>query len=177
MNGHEVEKLATSVSAQMKVNGFREDMKISKSISKLREEKAELESRLKVVEGYLEISLDLKTSLSRLTQQLRGWTERIQAANRSNQGVPLLGDIKKVCNEILAEVRKEDFQKRYQSMVEAGIPCFSQVSDGMNGLQRVCSKVLQNEANYNALWVEEMRQIIGRLIGSTNAVLELHFEE
>ncbi len=155
----------------------RMDVNIAKSIKKLREEKLCLQARLTEVDRLLDKSSSDKENLLCLCEKLKTWAEKIKMANRNNQGVPYIRDIKVVCNEILTEIRKDEFQKRYIDMLQSDIPCFSLVSDGMKSLEKVCSKVLQNEANYNATWVEEIRQLIGRLTGSANAILDLHFEE
>eukprot|EP00794_Sanderia_malayensis_P015046 gene15046-16599_t len=160
-----------------KCNGLKQNVNIAKSIKKLRDEKSGLETRLKEVEALLDTASRDKANLLCLCEKLQTWAERIKIANRNNQGVPYVRDVKAVCNEILTEVKREAFQKSYTSMMESDIPCFSLVSDVMKALEKVCSKVLQNEANYNAMWVEEMRQLIGRLTGSANAILDLHFEE
>ncbi len=161
-----------------KINGLvQNNVNISTSIRKLEEEKAKLQAKLKSVEGSLLTNSRNKENLLGLSEKLKRWADKIKSANRNNQGVPYVREIKVVCNEILTEINKEDFQKRYTSLLESDIPCITLVSDGMKALENVCCKVLQNEANYNAIWVEEMRQLIGRLSGCTNAILSLHFEE
>lgn len=149
---------------------------VFKSILKLKEDKKDLETKLREVESSLEKSTRYKKDLMLLNEDLKAWAARIQAANRNNQGVPYVRDIKDICNKILSEMRKDEFKKIYGDTLAAEVPCFKQIYDGINNLERLCSKVLQNEANYKATWVEEMRQLIGRLIGSSNAILDLYYE-
>ena len=159
------------------VTGYRQNASLFKSILKLKEEKRSLEFKLQAVETMLQTGLTHKQQLSDLNVQLKTWAERIQAANRNNQGVPYVRDIRDICNKILADMRRGDFKNTYDEKLVQDVPCFRQVFDGLENLEKLCSKVLQNEANYKATWVEEMRQLIGRLIGSTNAILDLYFEE
>ena len=154
-----------------------QDVSVFKSVSKLKEEKAILEAKLRDVESRLGKSFEQKQDFQALNEQLKAWSSRIQAANRNNQGVPYVRDIKEICNKILNEMRKGEFKKITEETLTLDVQCFRQVHDGIKNLEKLCSKVLQNEANYKATWVEEMRQLIGRLIGSSNAILDLYFEE
>ena len=152
------------------------DIKVFKSILKLKEEKLELETKLNDVEKSLDKCRNYKQDLLHLNEELKSWAAKIQSANRNNQGVPYVRDIKDICNKIMGEMRKAEFKKIYGETLALEVPCFRQIFDGINNLEKLCSKVLQNEANYKATWVEEMRQLIGRLIGSSNAILDLYFE-
>jgi len=149
---------------------------IFKSILKLKEEQRDLQTRLSEVEKSLEKCCNYKQDLLHLNEELKSWASRIQSANRNNQGVPYVRDIKEICNKVLTEMRREEFKKVYGETLALEVPCFKQIYDGINNLEKLCSKVLQNEANYKATWVEEMRQLIGRLIGASNAILDLYFE-
>ena len=149
---------------------------IFKSILKLKEEQRNLQTRLSEVEKSLERCWNHKQDLLHLNDEFKSWASWIQSANRNNQGVPYVRDIKEICNKVLTEMRKEEFKKVYGESLALEVPCFKQVYDGINNLEKLCSKVLQNEANYKATWVEEMRHLIGRLIGASNAILDLYFE-
>lgn len=150
---------------------------VFKSILALKEEQRDLQMKLSDVEKSLERCSRYKQDLLLLNEDLRSWAAKIQAANRNNQGVPYVRDIKDICNKILAEMRTQEFKKIYGETLALEVPCFNQIYVGTNNLEKLCSKVLQNEANYKATWVEEMRQLIGRLIGSSSAILDLYFEE
>ena len=158
-----------------KINSSKE-ASVFKSILKLKEEQRGLQTRLSEVEKSLDECLSYKHDLVHLNEELKTWALKIQSANRNNQGVPYVRDIKEICNKILGEMQKPDFKKIYGETLTLEVPCFKTIHDGINNLEKLCSKVLQNEANYKATWVEEMRQLIGRLIGASNAILDLYFE-
>ena len=149
---------------------------VFKSILKLKEEQGDLQKKLNEVEKLLEKSQSYKQDLQHLNEDLKAWASKIQSANRNNQGVPYVRDIKEICNKVLGEMRKPEFKRIYGETLAMEVPCFEQIYDGVNNLEKLCSKVLQNEANYKATWVEEMRQLIGRLIGASSAILDLYFE-
>ena len=161
----------------VKSDSYSGDAHCRYSIAKLSNEKVSLQRKLERVEQRLEKAQDDKDGLSLLNQKLKIWAEKMQRATRNNQGVPYIRDIKEVCTTIKAEMQREDFQICFKFLAKSNIPCFYHIRDGMENLTKQCTRVLENESSYKTTYVEEMRQLLGRMIGSTNAILDLYFEE
>ena len=123
--------------------------------------------------------LQQRQDLEYINVNVKEWAKIFDKIERNTQGVPFVRNVKEICAQMENSLNDihGDFYFRMQNLITADVPCFQQVYDALELLKKQVSKILRDDAMYKASFIEEIRQLLGRLTGITNTMLEIYFEE
>lgn len=161
------------------VNGTYSVSGKSVSLKRVINHKQELQKEIADLEKLQKTLQQQRQDLEFLNESIKRWAQTFDKIERNSQGVPFVRNVKETCAQIENHLNDihGDFYFRVQNLVTANVPCFQQVYEALELLKKQVSKILNDDAAYKASFIEEIRQLLGRLSGITDTMLEIYFEE
>lgn len=161
------------------VNGTYSVSGKSVSLKRVINHKQELQKEIADLEKLQKTLQQQRQDLEFLNESIKRWAQTFDKIERNSQGVPFVRNVKETCAQIENHLNDihGDFYFRVQNLVTADVPCFQQVYEALELLKKQVSKILNDDAAYKASFIEEIRQLLGRLSGITDTMLEIYFEE
>lgn len=161
------------------VNGTYSVSGKSVSLKRVINHKQELQKEIADLEKLQKTLQQQRQDLEFLNESIKRWAQTFDKIERNSQGVPFVRNVKETCAQIENHLNDihGDFYFRMQNLVTADVPCFQQVYEALELLKKQVSKILNDDAAYKASFIEEIRQLLGRLSGITDTMLEIYFEE
>lgn len=161
------------------VNGTYSVSGKSVSLKRVINHKQELQKEIADLEKLQKTLQRQRQDLEFLNESIKRWAQTFDKIERNSQGVPFVRNVKETCAQIENHLNDihGDFYFRVQNLVTADVPCFQQVYEALELLKKQVSKILNDDAAYKASFIEEIRQLLGRLSGITDTMLEIYFEE
>lgn len=161
------------------VNGATSTSGKSVSLKRVINHKKDLQKEISDLEKLQKTLLQQRKDLEYINENIKGWAESFDTIERNTQGVPFVRNVKEICASIenLLNDIHGDFYFRMQNLITADVPCFQQVYEALELLKKQVSKIIRDDAAYKASFIEEIRQILGRLTGITDTMLEIYFEQ
>lgn len=161
------------------VNGATSTTGKSVSLKRVINHKKDLQKEISDLEKLQKTLLQQRKDLEYINENIKGWAESFDTIERNTQGVPFVRNVKEICASIenLLNDIHGDFYFRMQNLITADVPCFQQVYEALELLKKQVSKIIRDDAAYKASFIEEIRQILGRLTGITDTMLEIYFEQ
>ena len=161
------------------VNGTYSVSGKSVSLKRVINHKQELQKEIADLEKLQKTLQQQRQDLEFLNESIKSWAQTFDKIERNSQGVPFVRNVKETCAQIENHLNDihGDFYFRMQNLVTAEVPCFQQVYEALELLKKQVSKILNDDAAYKASFIEEIRQLLGRLSGITDTMLEIYFEE
>ncbi|KAK3730097.1 hypothetical protein QZH41_003642 [Actinostola sp. cb2023] len=149
------------------------------SLKRVVDRKTELASKVKELEKLEQSLTRQQQDLEYITACIKNWAKDFDKVPRNNQGVPYVRNVKEIASQIsrLLNDIHGDFYFRMQNLVTADVPCFKQVYEGLEILKKQLNKILHDDVPYKASFIEEIRQLLGRLTGITSTMLDIYFEK
>lgn len=101
------------------------------------------------------------------------WDEDFKKVVRFSQGVPHTRNTKEICANIkTAMIPSSEFDRTVQILVNEGVPCFKRVT---SLLEKLKSRL--DERSPNAKFSEEIRQLLGELIGTLSTIMNFFYDQ
>lgn len=101
------------------------------------------------------------------------WDEDFKKVVRFSQGVPHMRNTKEICANIkTAMIASSEFDRTVQILTKETVPCFQRVT-GL--LEKLKSRL--DERSPNAKFSEEIRQLLGELIGTVCTIMNFFYEQ
>lgn len=165
--------------APVYMNGTKDGIENKLSLKRVLTRKKELQHEIEGLEKVQNCLTRQREDLDFLTKSIKKWASDFNTVERNNQGVPYVRSIKEMCNKIDVQLTDihGDFYFRMQNLVTADVPCFQQVYEGLELLKKQVGKILHDETAYKASFIEEMRQLFGKLIGVSETMLDIYYEK
>ena len=165
--------------APVYMNGTKDGIEKKLSLKRVLTRKQELQNEIEGLEKVQKCLTRQREDLEFLTKSVKKWASDFNKVERNNQGVPYVRSIKEVCNIIEVQLTDihGDFYFRMQNLVTADVPCFQQVYEGLELLKKQVGKILHDDTAYKASFIEEIRQLFGKLIGVSETMLDIYFEK
>lgn len=139
---------------------------INKSIKQFKSHIRELDKQYDTMQQQLE---DLQFILDVVLK----WDEDFKKVVRFSQGVPHMRNTKEICANIkTAMIPSSELDRTVQILVKEGVPCFSRVT---KLLEKVKSRL--DERAPNAKFSEEIRQLLGELIGTLSTIINFFYDQ
>lgn len=161
------------------VNGTSAFSGKSVSLKRVLNHKQELQKEISDLEKLQKTLLQQRQDLEFLNESIKKWAHDFDKIERNSQGVPFVRNVKEICFQIETHLNDihGDFYFRMQNLVTADVPCFQQVYEALELLKKQVSKILNDDAAYIASFIEEIRQLLGRLTGITDTMMDIYFEQ
>lgn len=161
------------------MNGLESISEKKMSFKRVKDRKNELTSRIKELEKLESSLAKQQQDLEFLITCIKGWANDFDKVPRNNQGVPYVRNVKEISSQIsrLLNDIHGDFYFRMQNLVTADVPCFQQVYEGLEMLKKQLSKLIHDDVAYKATFIEEIRQLLGRLTGISSTIMDVYFEK
>ncbi|RMX53062.1 hypothetical protein pdam_00014591 [Pocillopora damicornis] len=158
------------------VNGATSTSGKSVSLKRVINHKKDLQKEISDLEKLQKTLLQQRKDLEYINENIKGWAESFDTIERNTQGVPFVRNVKEICASIenLLNDIHGDFYFRMQNLITADVPCFQQVYEALELLKKQVSKIIRDDAAYKASFIEEIRQILGRLTGITDTMMYLY---
>ena len=139
---------------------------INKSTKQFKAQIKELDKQYDTMQQQLE---DLQFILDVILK----WDEDFKKVVRFSQGVPHMSSTKEICANIkTAMIPSSEFDRTVQILVKEGVPCFPRVT----GLfEKMKSRL--DERSPNAKFSEEIRQLLGELIGTLCTIMNFFYDQ
>ena len=165
--------------APVYMNGTKDGIEKKLSLKRVLTRKQELQNEIEGLEKVQKCLTRQREDLEFLTKSVKKWASDFNKVERNNQGVPYVRSIKEMCNNIEVQLTDihGDFYFRMQNLVTADVPCFQQVYEGLELLKKQVGKILHDDTAYKASFIEEIRQLFGKLIGVSETMLDIYFEK
>ena len=139
---------------------------INKSIKQFKSQIRELGKQYDTMQQQLE---DLQFILDAVLK----WDEDFKKVVRFSQGVPHMRNTKEICTNIkTAMIPSSEFDRTVQILVKEGVPCFQRVTGLLSKL-----KSRLDERVPNAKFSEEIRQLLGELIGTLCTIINFFYDQ
>lgn len=101
------------------------------------------------------------------------WDEDFKKVVRFSQGVPHMRSTKEICANIkTAMIPSSEFDRTVQILTREGVPCFTRVTGLFDKL-----KSRLDERSPNAKVSEEIRQLLGELIGTLCTIMNFFYDQ
>lgn len=101
------------------------------------------------------------------------WDEDFKKVVRFSQGVPHMRSTKEICANIkTAMIPSSEFDRTVQILIREGVPCFTRVTGLFDKL-----KSRLDERSPNAKVSEEIRQLLGELIGTLCTIMNFFYDQ
>ncbi|KAJ7393269.1 hypothetical protein OS493_006238 [Desmophyllum pertusum] len=161
------------------VNGTNSTSGKSVSLKRVKNHKQDLQKEIGDLEKLQKTLLQQRQDLEFINENIKNWAQSFDKIERNTQGVPFVRNVKEICSQIENHLNDihGDFYFRMQNLVTADVPCFQQVYEALELLKKQVSKIIRDDAAYKASFIEEIRQLLGRLTGITDTMMEIYFEE
>jgi hypothetical protein len=161
------------------MNGLESVSDKKMSLKRVIDRKTELSSKIQELEKLETSLIKQQKDLEYLTGCIKGWASDFDKVPRNNQGVPYVRNVKEISSQIsrLLNDIHGDFYFRMQNLVTTDVPCFQQVYEGLEMLKKQLSKIIHDDVPYKATFIEEIRQLLGRLTGITATIMDVYFEK
>lgn len=149
------------------------------SLKRVINRKNELFSKVKELEKLEQSLAKQQADLEYIAGCIKKWAADFDKVPRNTQGVPYVRNVKEMASQIsrLLDDIHGDFYFRMQNLVTADVPCFKQVYECLETLKKHLTRILNEDVPYKATFIEEIRQLFGRLTGITTTMLEIYFEK
>ena len=139
---------------------------VTKSIKEFKSNIRELDKQYDTMQQQLE---DLQFILDVVLK----WDDDFKKVVRFSQGVPHMRSTKEICAHIkTAMIPSSEFDRTVQILGKEGVPCFTRVTGILGKL-----KSRLDERAPNAKFSEEIRQILGELIGTLCTVINFFYDQ
>lgn len=161
------------------INGTNSTSGKSVSLKRVLNHKEDLQKEIADLEKLQNTLLQQRQDLDFLNENIKSWEQSFDKIERNSQGVPFVRNVKEICALIENHLNDihGDFYFRMQNLVTADVPCFQQVYEALELLKKQVSKIIRDDAAYKASFIEEIRQLLGRLTGITDTMMEIYFEQ
>lgn len=101
------------------------------------------------------------------------WDDDFKKVVRFSQGVPHMRSTKEICSKIkTAMISSGEFDRTVQILVKEDVPCFRRVTGLLTKL-----KSRLDERAPNAKFSEEIRQLLGELIGTLCTIINFFYDQ
>lgn len=149
------------------------------SLKRVIQRKTELTSKVKELENLEESLSKQRQDLEYIDNCIKKWSCDFDKVPRNNQGVPYVRNVKEISSQVsrLLNDIHGDFYFRMQNLVIADVPCFQQVYEGLETLKKQLTRIVNDDVSYKATFIEEIRQLLGKLTGITATMLDIYFEK
>lgn len=109
---------------------------------------------------------------------MEDWIQILHESERGHSGVPVLRSVKEGCNEILPCLSNNNsaLNQALQRLSKASVPRIAHVQKCLKDLRKEIRAVFDNENTYNGKFVEDVREKIGSVIGTANALIALYYQ-
>ena len=113
-----------------------------------------------------------------LVATMEDWVQILHESERGHSGVPVLRSVKEGCNEITPSLNSNnsDINQAVQRLSKASVPRIAHVQKCLKGLRKEIRAVFDNENTYNGKFVEDVRETMGDITGTANALLALFYQ-
>lgn len=139
---------------------------VVKSIKEFKSNIRELDKQYDTMQQQLE---DLQFILDVVLK----WDDDFRKVVRFSQGVPHMRSTKEICSNIkTAMISSGEFDRTVQILVKEDVPCFTRVSGLLTKL-----KSRLDERAPNAKFSEEIRQLLGELIGTLCTIINFFYDQ
>lgn len=139
---------------------------INKSTKQFKAQIKELDKQYDTMQQQLE---DLQFILDVILK----WDEDFKKVVRFSQGVPHMRSTKEICANIkTAMIPSSEFDRTVQILVKEGVPCFPRVT---RLFEKMKSRL--DERSPNAKFSEEIRQLLGELIGTLCTIMNFFYDQ
>lgn len=114
-----------------------------------------------------------------IVAKMEDWIQILHESERGHSGVPVLRSVKEGCNEIMPSLNSNnsDLNQAVQRLSKASVPRIAHVQKCLKGLRKEIRAVFDNENTYNGKFVEDVREKIGSIIGTANALIALYYQQ
>ncbi|EDO35105.1 predicted protein [Nematostella vectensis] len=139
-------------------------------------------------EGLQKIVTNLEKRLDPLRKQrddlklmlnyVNDWIRVLHETDRGHSGVPVLRSARDGCDMMITPHLNEsssEFNQAVFRLESAEIPCFAHVQQLLKQLRKEIRVVFQKESTYNGKFVEDAREMMGRIIGIISAILGFYY--
>lgn len=139
---------------------------VIKSIKEFKSNIRELDKQYDTMQQQLE---DLQFILDVVLK----WDDDFRKVVRFSQGVPHMRSTKEICSNIkTAMISSGEFDRTVQILLKEDVPCFTRVSGLLTKL-----KSRLDERAPNAKFSEEIRQLLGELIGTLCTIINFFYDQ
>lgn len=130
--------------------------------------------RLEKMQGPMKKQRD---DLLFLVATMEEWSLIMHESERGHSGVPILRSVKEGCNEIRPSLNSNNSQlnQTVQRLSKASVPRIAHVQKCLKDLRKEIRAVFDDENTYNGKFVEDVRETIGNVIGTSNALIALYY--
>lgn len=165
--------------APVYVNGIKHGVEKKLSLKRVLTRKQQLQQEMNDLEKVEKCLTQQRDDLEFLTNNIKKWAADFNKVERNNQGVPYVRNIKEMCSKMEVQLTDihGDFYFRVQNLVTADVTCFKQIYEGLELLKKQVRKILHDDAAYKASFIEEIRQLFGKLIGISETMLDIYYEK
>lgn len=113
-----------------------------------------------------------------LVATMEDWIQIMDESERGHSGVPVLRSVKEGCNEITPSLNSNnsELNQAVQRLSKASLPRIGHVQKCLKDLRKEIRVVFDNENTYNGKVVEDVREKMGNVIGTANALLALYYQ-
>ncbi|XP_068700573.1 uncharacterized protein [Montipora capricornis] len=110
---------------------------------------------------------------------MEDWIQILHESERGHSGVPLLRSVKEGCHEILPNLNNNnsDLNQAVQRLSKASVPRIAHVQKCLKDLREEIRAVFDNENTYNGKFVEDVRDKMGSIVGTADALLALYYHQ
>lgn len=143
------------------------------SITSINKSSKQFKAQIKELDKQYETMQQQLEDLHFILEVILKWDEDFKKVVRFSQGVPHMRSTKEICANIkTAMIPSGEFDRTVQVLVKEGVPCFSRVT----GLfEKMKSRL--DERSPNAKFSEEMRQLLGELIGTLCTIMNFFYDQ
>ncbi|XP_078373141.1 uncharacterized protein LOC144656773 [Oculina patagonica] len=130
--------------------------------------------RLEKMQGPMKKQRD---DLLFLVATMDEWIKILHESERGHSGVPVLRSVKEGCSDITPSLNSNnsELNQTVQRLSKASVPRIAHVQKYLKDLRKEIRAVFDEENTYNGKFVEDVRETIGDIIGTANALLALYY--
>ena len=172
------ELTTNSLSLRQKgVNGSGLETSDGMSIKMIDSKRRDLQNSISGLEKRLTPLSRQREDLKFLVKSVNNWLKILHESERANSGIPVLRSVKEGCDDITPHLHNNnsEFNLVVQRLGKVNVPCFDEIQKNLKILKKEIRHVVENESTYHGKYVEDMREILGRVNGIASALLELYF--
>ena len=143
------------------------------SIGSVKANVGELKRRIAELDKLHETLKQQEEDFQYLLDTALVWDGEFRKVGRFSQGIPQMRGTKEICGKIRASMSpNSDFDKTVKILQREKAPCISRLTELFDKL-----KARFGERSPNAKVSEEIRQIIGEIVGTLSAVLNFFYDQ
>lgn len=112
-----------------------------------------------------------------LISTMEEWIRILHESERGHNGVPVQRSVKEGCGDITPSLNSNnsELNQTVQRLSKASVPRIAHVQKCLKDLKKEIRDVFDNENTYNGKFVEDVREKMGNIIGTANALLALYY--